>query len=317
MSISVIICTYGRATVLRDLLSSLDLQSCRDFEILIIDGNAEPSPAREMVNSFLQSRQKGTEVNLIASKKGLTRQRNVGLDTAKGEILCFFDDDVTIPANFLQQVANIFSRPGFEDVGGITGYDVVNYSVPITWRWRLRRAFGVIPDLPPGGIDRLGRGIPLSFLRPFTGYKDVGLLPGFCMIYRRSVIGTLRFDELIPTYAGEDRDFSMQVGWRSRMLICGDLKLSHQATPQGRDSDLDRNYQSAFGMGRRFAKYASGGRDQLRLIFTFLGDSLIDVILLLANPAQMNIRMLVTRVKGFFAGLRSDVSASHQAPVSS
>jgi glycosyltransferase involved in cell wall biosynthesis len=312
MRISVIICTFGRAAVLRDLLDSLEVQSFRDFETLIIDGNPEPSPARSTVHTFLQRPGTTIQVHLITSKKGLARQRNVGLDRARGELICFLDDDVTLPENFLFQVAGIFERPEMHDVGGITGYDEQNYPAPVTRRWRLRRALGVIPNLPPGGVDRLGRGIPLSFLQPFMGYKEVGLLPGFCMIFRRPALEDLRFDELIPTYAGEDRDLSMQVGWRSRLLICGDLRLRHHATLQGRDSDLQRNFQSAFGMGRRFAKYSRGSRDNLRLVTTFLGDFAIDLMFLLIHPARLNLQTTLTRIKGFFAGLRSDTDAKRQ-----
>jgi hypothetical protein len=129
------------------------------------------------------------------------------------------------------------------------------------------------------------------------------------MIFRRSAVGDLRFDELIPTYAGEDRDFSMRVGWRSRLLICGDLRLYHHTTPQGRDSDLTRNFQSAFGMGRRFVKYSRGGLDDLKLVATFLGDFAIDLMVLVSRPARMNLLTTLTRVKGFFAGLRSGTEA--------
>ena len=314
MCISVIICTFGRAAVLRDLLDSLEVQSYRNFETLVIDGNDEPSPARSTVYTFLQRPGTTLQVDLIASEKGLTRQRNVGLDRAKGELICFLDDDITLPEDFLLRVANIFERPEMQDVGGITGYDELNYPAPVTLRWRLRRALGVIPNLPPGGVDRLGRGIPLSFLQPFTGYKEVGLLPGFCMIFRRCAVGNLRFDELIPTYAGEDRDFSMQVGWRWRLLICGDLRLHHHATPQGRDSDLKRNFQSAFGMGRRFVKYSRGRRDDLRLVATFLGDFAIDLMFLLRCPTRVNLLTTLTRIRGFFAGLRSATAAVSPSP---
>jgi glycosyltransferase involved in cell wall biosynthesis len=317
MQISVIICTHGRAASLADLLASLDVQSYSDAEILIVDGNAEPSPAREIADAFLRNRKGNIGCDLVPSKKGLTRQRNIGLGRATGDILCFLDDDVTLPKDFLQRVTDIFARQDFQDVGGITGYDDVNYSAPLTWRWRLRRTLGVIPDLPPGGVDRLGRGIPLSFLQPFTGFKEVGLLPGFCMIYRRSAVGTLRFDELIPTYAGEDRDFSMQIGWRSRLLVCGDLHLSHHASLQGRDSELARNFQSAFGMGRRFAKFAHGGRDWVKLGGTFLGDSVIDAMFLLVSPGRMNGATFITRIKGFFAGLSSETKARRQPELSS
>ena len=126
------------------------------------------------------------------------------------------------------------------------------------------------------------------------------------MIYRRSAIGSLRFDELIPTYAGEDRDFSMQVGWRWRLLIFGDLHLQHHSARQGRGSELQTHFQSAFGMGRRFAKYSQGSRDYLKLANTFLGDLLIDVMFLVSRPSQMNFQTTLIRIKGFFAGLRSD-----------
>jgi glycosyltransferase involved in cell wall biosynthesis len=309
MRISIIICTYGRTAALRALLESLEAQSYGNFETLIIDGNEEPSPAHSTVHTFLQSSGNTLQVDLVASGKGLTRQRNVGLDRAKGELICFLDDDVTLPEDFLLRVANIFEQPEMQDVGGITGYDEKNYPAPVTARWRLRRKLGVIPDLPPGGVDHLGRGIPIGFLEPFTGYKEVGLLPGFCMIFRRSAVGDLRFDELIPTYAGEDRDFSMRVGWRSRLLICGDLRLYHHTAPQGRDSDLTRNFQSAFGMGRRFVKYSRGGLDDLRLVATFLGDFAIDLMVLVSRPARVNLLTTLTRIKGFFAGLRSGAAA--------
>jgi len=314
MRISVIICTYGRAAVLSNLLESLSDQTFRDFETLIIDGNEAPSLARSTVWKFRQQQGINLQVDLIPSPKGLTRQRNVGLDHATGDIVCFLDDDVTLPEDFLSRVVEIFDRPELQDVGGITGYDVLNYPAPITLRWRLRLALGVIPRLGPGGVDRLGRGIPLSFLQPFTGYKEIGLLHGFCMIYRRRALGNLRFDELIPTYGGEDRDFSMQVGWKWRLLICGDLILQHHSSPDGRDTELARNFQSAFGSGRRFAKYSSGALDFLILIVTFLGDSAIDAANLLSRPTRMNLKTLFVRIHGFFAGLGSDIAAERQSP---
>ena len=312
MRISVIICTYGRAAVLRDLLDSLDQQIFRDFETLIIDGNEEPSPARNVVWTCLQRPGVTMPVSVITSARGLTRQRNVGIDRATGQLLCFLDDDVTLPNDFLLKVSNIFNSSESEDVGGITGYDTLNCPAPVTVRWRLRRAFGVIPDLGPGGVDHLGRGIPVTFLQRFTGHKEVGLLPGYCMIYRSSALGSLRFDEMIPTYGGEDRDFSMQIGWRWRLLICGDLHLEHHASPEGRDSQLQRNFQSAFGMGRRFAKFSRGPGDYLRLVTTFLGDFAIDVLFLCRRPERMNFLATMIRIKGFFAGLRSETPEKPQ-----
>jgi hypothetical protein len=135
------------------------------------------------------------------------------------------------------------------------------------------------------------------------------------MIFRRRAVENLRFDELIPTYAGEDRDFSMQVGWQWRLLLCGDLRLHHHATPQGRDSDLQRNFQSAFGTGRRFVKYSRGSRDYVRLVATFLGDFAVDLMFLLSRPTRVNLLITLTRIRGFFAGLRSGAAAVPPSPL--
>jgi glycosyltransferase involved in cell wall biosynthesis len=311
--ISVVICTYGRATALRELLDSLDGQSYRNFETLIIDGNGENSPAHDTVERFRQQPGQHIQVHLIGSEKGLTRQRNVGLQRAGGDVICFLDDDVTLEANFLSRVSTILEEPEMQDVGGFTAYDVRNYPSEVSWRWRLRRVLGVIPKIDPGGVDHLGRAVPLSFLKPFGGYKEIGWLSGFCMIYRRAATSDLRFDELVPTYGGEDRDFSMRVGRNWRLLICGDLHVQHHCTAQGRESDLPRLFQSSFGTGRRFAQYARSARDYWTVAVTFFGDLLIDLLVFSMRPRQVNLLAIFVRMKGFIAGLRSETAAKRPA----
>ncbi len=312
MFISVIVCTYGRAAALENLLNSLEVQCHRDFEVLVIDGDGERSPGRDTVKRFLQRPGTRLLVRVIRSERGLTRQRNVGLKAGKGDLVCFLDDDVTLEEDFLARVASLFERPDMQDVGGITGYDPLNYPTPLTLRWRLRRIFGVIPSLKPGDIDHLGRAVPLSFLEPWSGYKEVGWLSGFCMIYRRAAVGDLSFDELLPTYGGEDRDFSIQVGKRWRLLICGDLHVKHHYTSQGRSSDLQRILQSSFGVGRRFAKNARTNCDYITVVHTFLGDFVIDVMAFVNRPLRVNLLTVFVRMQGFFAGLRSCSAAERQ-----
>ena len=104
----------------------------------------------------------------------------------------------------------------------------------------------------------------------------------------------------------------MQIGWRWRLLICGDLHLEHHASPEGRDSHLQRNFQSAFGMGRRFVKFSRGPSDYRKLVTTFLGDFAIDVLFICSRPNRMNLLATIIRIKGFFAGLRSETAAQPQ-----
>jgi glycosyltransferase involved in cell wall biosynthesis len=199
--VSIIVCTYGRAAALKVLLDCLNDQNYRDFEVLLVDGNqGDRSPAQDTLENFLRGDKCRSSIRLTKSQKGLTRQRNVGLAEAKGDLICFLDDDVSVAPDFLEKVVDIFLKPEAASVGGLTGYDPLNYSSQVTARWRLKKLLGAIPSLDPGDVDHLGRAVTVSFLKPWAGHREIGWLPGFCMIYRRQAIDGLRFDEKLPTY---------------------------------------------------------------------------------------------------------------------
>jgi glycosyltransferase involved in cell wall biosynthesis len=303
--VSVVICTYGRATALQALLHALEAQKYAEFEVLVIDGNGESSPAREAIEEYVRRPNACRNVVVIASEKGLTRQRNVGLRVAAGELICFLDDDVTFGEEFLQDVVELFGRPDMQDVGGVTPYDTLHYPTPVNLRWRLRALFGVMPGMEPGRVDHLGRAVPLSFLRPWSGRKEIGWLPGFCMIYRRTAIEGLEFDELLPTYGGEDRDFSMRVARTSRLLICGDLHIEHHYTVEGREDGIGRLRESSFGVGRRFAKYGLGLRDYPAMARTLAGDFVVDMIAFVRSPSAASLLTPFARMQACVAGMRS------------
>ncbi|MBV9743961.1 MAG: glycosyltransferase family 2 protein [Acidobacteriia bacterium] len=303
--ISVIVCTYGRAAALVDLFQCLASQTYRDFEVLIIDGNGTNSPVTAAIQKLQPSA--SLSVRLIASPRGLTRQRNVGLREARGEIIVFLDDDVSVDERFLSDTVTLLSRSDMQDVGGVTGYDVLNYPSPVSGKWRLRHWLGAIPSLKPGDADRLGRAVPVSFLQPLSGSIDVGWLSGFCMIYRRGAIAGLFFDEHLPTYGGEDRDFSMRVAEHWRLVLCGDLRVQHHCTAQGRVSDVGRMFQTAFGVGRRFRKYHQGWTDFLVIARSIVGDFLVDILAFVTRPSRNSFLIIFARIGGLFQGLSSRI----------
>lgn len=302
--VSVIICTHGRKTSLLDLLNALNEQTYGHLETLVVDGNDEPSPARETVEKFLRSARPDCNVTLIKSPKGLTCQRNVGLQAAQGELICFFDDDVTFDKDFFHEVVGLFERPEMKDVGGITPYDTLHYPLPLTMRWKLRAFFGVMPGLEPGRVDRIGRAVPVAFLKPWPGHKEIGWLPGFCMIYRRSAVEGVWFDETLPTYGGEDRDFSMRIGASHRLLICGDIHVQHHYTVEGRADSLSRLRESSFGTGVRFTKYARTFADYLAVLQTFAGDFVVDIVALMCSPKAANLWAPFVRVQECVRGMK-------------
>lgn len=306
MLVSVIICTYGRPEHVRGLLRCLEGQDYCPFEVLIVNGRGADSKLLGEIVS--QSRR--LDVKVIASEKGLTRQRNVGMRAAKGDLICLIDDDVAFEPDFLSTAVSVFQRPDMQDVGGISGYDTLNYPAPITARWRLRRFLGVVPSLEPGAVNRLGSSVPVSFLRPFSGCRPVGFFYGFCMIYRAAAIAGMSFDEQLPTYGGEDRDFSFRLSRRWRLMICGDLHLRHFQTPQARESAVRRMYQTGFGAGRTFAKHRTGRLDYMGLVRAMACDFLIDTAGFLQRPSLQRFLMPFARAAGMLAGVRSYLPAN-------
>jgi hypothetical protein len=125
------------------------------------------------------------------------------------------------------------------------------------------------------------------------------------MIYRRAAIAGLLFDEELPTYGGEDRDFSFRVGREWALLLDGDLKLRHFRSGESRDSSVERTRQSGFGAGRTFAKQRKHFLDYARLAWSIAGEFLIDTLAFVQSPSRDRACMPFARVSGTLAGMRS------------
>src|SRR5271166_4064415 len=94
--ISLVVVTLNRVSELERLFASLDKQSYKDFEVILVDQNPD------------------LDIRHLRSGRGLSRGRNVGLPFAKGDIICFPDDDCWYPEDLLETVKEWFdSHPEF------------------------------------------------------------------------------------------------------------------------------------------------------------------------------------------------------------
>jgi glycosyltransferase involved in cell wall biosynthesis len=295
--VSLIICTIRREELLLPLLERLEQQTYSEFEVLLIDAGdragREPTPW-------------ASKVRTIRSQRGLALQRNVGLRASRGDVIGFLDDDVMVERDFVERIATIFQSLEMEGAGGLSGYDPIHYGAPVTLRWRFRSWLGSAPSLQPGDADHLGRNVPLAFLQPFRGLRQVGWLPGFCMFYRREAIGELLFEEGLGTYAGEDRDFSMAVGTRWKLVVCGDLMVEHHPDGEGRLAPAQWTWRIGYGLGRSFRKRARTLRDAFRIAMFMLSELLIDVAGIVRRLSPQAAQTALARQRGIIAGLRTD-----------
>lgn len=305
MFVSIIICTYRRAAALGALLHCLARQTYRNCEILVVDGSGEDASVRDAVESSIRLVGNQVDLRLIPSEKGLTRQRNVGLRVAQGDLICFLDDDVTVDEDFIAQAVDLFERNGMKDVGGVTGYDVLHYGRPMRLRHRLRMTFGFYPTLRPGALGHCGLVVPLDCQPPFSGCLDVSWLGGFCMVYRREAIKGLYFDEGLSTHGGEDINFSMRVGKDWRLVLCGDLKLKHHITATARQSGSRQVYECSYGIARSQLSRSRNLQAILWLLWYAWMELLLDLLSFLRRPSVLKARVIVNRQRGLIDGALS------------
>lgn len=103
--ISLITSTLGRQKPIIRLLQSLERQSYRNFEIIVVDQNA-PGFLDDTLAPYA-----GTlDLKRIHSPKGLSRGRNAALPQVSGDIIAFPDDDCWYRPETLSEIAALMAQ---------------------------------------------------------------------------------------------------------------------------------------------------------------------------------------------------------------
>src|SRR4051794_24883760 len=84
---SVVICTDGRVTALRNTLDCLRLVDYPSFEVCVVYGPT-PDGTRELLETY-----RGKIKVAACPERNLSMSRNIGIALSSGEIVAFIDDD--------------------------------------------------------------------------------------------------------------------------------------------------------------------------------------------------------------------------------
>jgi len=100
MEISVIISTYNGASKLPVILESLENQSKKDFElVIVVDGSTD-----ETMDVLKDWQKRFANLRVIYRENGgRAAVRNTGAKNATGELLLFFDDDLVVDRKCVEQ----------------------------------------------------------------------------------------------------------------------------------------------------------------------------------------------------------------------
>lgn len=107
--VSVVIATYKREQSLANALESLTNQTYKDFEVVIVDDNANVEWNKK-VNAIVESFRAKLNINYIQNKEnqGSAITRNIGIGASNGEFITFLDDDdLYLPNKIKVQVSQL------------------------------------------------------------------------------------------------------------------------------------------------------------------------------------------------------------------
>jgi glycosyltransferase involved in cell wall biosynthesis len=106
MKFSLITATLGRRDEVILLLKSLDVQTFKNFELIIVDQNDDD----RVLDACTQFKDKISIQYIKSSIKGLSVNRNIGMEYITGDIAAFPDDDCEYETDTLENVAGFFSQ---------------------------------------------------------------------------------------------------------------------------------------------------------------------------------------------------------------
>lgn len=179
MKISVILPAYNAAQFLDEAIQSIEDQTYKDWELIIVDDSSTDNTLEIALN---RSRQLPAKIKIIrhAVNKGLAASRNTGIDNASGNLILFLDADDRYMPDALELMVRIAELN--------TDTDIVSGKITKS----LKKA--MCPERT--AVDRFNITIDAKEALAHVLYQD-GIIDhsAWGKLYRKSLFDNLRFKE--------------------------------------------------------------------------------------------------------------------------
>jgi GT2 family glycosyltransferase len=276
--VSIVVCTYRRPASMAALLESIGRQDIRPRELFVVDASpdAEAAPTQERLSQGPALADQSRYWQVTGRTRGLTRQRNFGLQHVTSDLVLFLDDDVVLQPQCVREMEEAH-RSSEPPIAGVGCYSDDQFGPP-PMLWRVRRAFGMVPSLESGRYWGSGMSVPWGFERPTGRLVEGDWLPGWAMMWRTEIVRAIGFDDGFQGYAqGEDLDFSLRARSCGRLVMLGTPRLRHCHEPAGRPDAYQLGYmelRNRFEIHRR-ALPARRRRDLAWFVYAWCLDTLL------------------------------------------
>lgn len=300
IGLAYVVPTKDRPNDLRRLLGSLQAQTIKPRQIIIVDGS---SPDINLVcNSFPD-----LPITYIRCfPPSLAKQRNAGMAALAEDITVagYLDDDIVLEPNATERMSAFWGQAP-SDVGGAS-FSIINQGH--VYRDRLLRFF-LMHGSPPGRVLNSGFA---SFIPFIESIIETEWLYGGATLWRRSVIDAYSYDEW---YIGhgflEDLDYSYRVSRQYRLFVVGEAQCWHFSHPIPPSKQYELGRQQVFN--RLYFVRKLGGFSPLAIIWALSGLLLMSAFAALRRPTSASGRRFGGNVAGLMAALRGrrDSFAGH------
>jgi GT2 family glycosyltransferase len=177
--VSVVICSYNGARVIRDCCAGLRELDYPNYEVIVVDDGSTDGTG-DIARSY------GFRV-IATPNQGLSIARNVGMKAATGEIVAYLDDDARPDPQWLTYLASTFMSTDYAGVGG--------------------------PNIPPAGDGLIADCVahaPGGPIHVLLSDREAEHIPGCNMAFRKACLEAIGGFDPRFRVAGDDVD----VCWR-------------------------------------------------------------------------------------------------------
>ena len=302
--VTVCVCTFKRPESCLRFLDSLPTQAEKPDRLVIVDASPgnETEQAIEQYPNLDALADEVLYFHVRGAYQTLTCSRNFAVRCVATDLLVFFDDDIVLLPNCLQEmVAVMRSRP--EDVVGVNAHDRQGIKSP-PMLWKMRHALRIVPHLRPGAYARSGVSIPWVFQPPTDDVIEGDWLSGCAMMWRTAVMRKVKFNESFGGHStGEDLDVSLRMGRHGKLMLAGKAHVLHLPDQAGRPNIQMMAYagiHNSYAIHRRCLADRSFA-DGVYFMYSYGMDTLLRAVVML-RPGQVALRWKFVRGRcRFFA----------------
>ena len=198
---SVVVVNWDRRDLLSACLKSLDIQTLRDFEVIVVDNGSQDGSVEMLETRF-------PAVRLIANRenRGFCAGNNQGIAAARGRCIALLNNDAEADPAWLAELLRAFDQGG--DVGMAASKILV---------WEDRQTIDKAGHLIyPDGQNR-GRGTGETDRGQYNRQEETAWPDGCAAMYSKAMLDRIGgFDEDFFAYA-DDAELGLRAriaGWR-------------------------------------------------------------------------------------------------------